>query len=111
MATPTAPSEQSDVNPYRSHTLESGGTDDGTLEAMPVVRTEHRESLMTRMIEHQSARIPSNFFLFAALSAMSVSLLCELMGRERPARFIGMWPGPLLTMGVYNKMIKTFGAR
>jgi hypothetical protein len=80
-------------------------------EPAPVVRVEHREALLTRMLEHQAARVPSHVFLFAAFCAMAVSSAAELGGRQRASRFIGMWVGPLLTMGVYNKLVKTFGAR
>ena len=33
------------------------------------------------------------------------------MGERRWSQFVGMRPGPLLMMGVYNKLVKTFGAR
>ena len=98
-----------EVNPFSSHPAKNEGSD--ASEAQPVRRTEHGESLMTRMIEHQTAKIPSNYFLFASLCAMAASLALEIGNRPRTSRFIGMWAGPLLTMGVYNKMIKTFGAR
>jgi hypothetical protein len=77
----------------------------------PVFRAEHGESRMTRLVEQQAAKMPSVLFLAAALAAMSASLLLELAGRHRAGQFVGMWPGPLLTMGVYNKLVKTFGAR
>lgn len=63
------------------------------------------------MLEQHAAKVPSNLFLFSAFCAMSVSLVAELRGNQRSSRFIGMWVGPLLTMGVYNKLVKTFGAR
>lgn len=80
-------------------------------EAAPVFRAEHGESRTTRLVEQQSAKVSSVVFLVAALAAMTASLACEITGRRRASRFIGMWPGPLLTMGVYNKLVKTFGAR
>jgi hypothetical protein len=98
----TTPTEQ-DVNPL--------GATRSTVDAAPVVRAEHQEDLLTRMIEHQAARIPSNAFLFSALCAMAYAATAELSGRSRSSRFVGMWVGPLLTMGVYNKLVKTFGAR
>lgn len=79
--------------------------------ATPVVRTEHAEGWVTRLVEHQSTKVSSHIFLLASLAAMTVSLTLELAGKRRASRFIGMWPGPLLTMGVYNKLVKTFGAR
>ncbi len=82
-----------------------------TYPPTPVQRAEHAESTLTRMIEHQTARIPSDIFLFAALASMCASAVLELTGRPRSSRFIGMWVSPLLTLGVYNKMVKTFGPR
>jgi hypothetical protein len=95
-----------EVNPYRAQQADSEA-----IIAAPVVRIEHQESLLTRMIEHQTAKIPSNYFLVASLCAMGVSLGAELTGSTRASRFIGMWAGPLLTMGLYNKMVKMFGPR
>lgn len=80
-------------------------------ESAPVFRAEHGESRMTRLVEQQAAKVPSLAFLAIASLTMLVSLGLELSGRRRPSRFIGMWPGPILTMGVYTKLVKTFGAR
>ena len=103
MNTPIA---QPELNPFAS-----AAPEEDLLEAAPVVRTEHKESLLTRMIEHQTAKLPSNAFLFLSLCAMAVSIASEVRNQQRASRFFGMWVGPLLTMGVYNKMVKTFGAR
>lgn len=77
----------------------------------PVRRTEHAEGSFTRVIEEQTAKIPSDIFLFAALGSMATSLLLQMSGRGSASRFVGMWAPALLTMGVYNKLIKVFGAR
>lgn len=77
----------------------------------PVYRAEHSENAVTRLVEQQAAKIPSNYFLIAALTSMSVSLALELRRSRRGARFVGMWVAPLLIMGVYNKLVKVFGAR
>jgi hypothetical protein len=92
------------INPHR----EGANT---LIEASPVMRTEHREGLFTRLLEQQTAKVPSHVFLFSAFCALSVSLVAELRGGQRSSQFIGMWVGPLLTMGVYNKLVKTFGTR
>lgn len=80
-------------------------------ESAPVFRAEHGEGKLTRFVEQQAAKMPSVFFLTVAVGAMVVSLGLEVAGRRAASRFVGMWPGPLLTMGVYNKLVKTFGAR
>jgi hypothetical protein len=91
-----------DVNPAADKSLLAA-------RAVPVLRSEHTESLVTRMIEQQTAKVPSDIFLAASLGAACASLVLELAGKERPARFIGMWVSPLLVMGVYNKLVKVTG--
>jgi hypothetical protein len=93
-----------DVNPARD-------ASEISYEAAPIRRIEHTESTFTRLIEQQTARIPSDVFLAAALGSMVASFGLELAGRIRASRFVGMWPAPLLVMGVYNKMVKVFGPR
>lgn len=77
----------------------------------PVLRPEHAEGDLARLIEQQTAKIPSHWFLFAALSSMGLSLTLELSGQRRASRFVGQWPAPLLIMGIYNKVVKTLGTR
>ncbi len=79
--------------------------------APPVVRVEHTEDSLTRLLEQQTAKVPSHVFLFSSFCAMAASVALEIGGRERAARFVGLWVTPLLVMGVYNKMVKTFGPR
>ena len=78
---------------------------------VPVVRPEHAEGEIARLIEQQAAKIPSHWFLFSAIAAMGASLMLELGGRTRASRFVGMWPTPLLALGIYNKFVKTLGTR
>lgn len=86
-------------------------TDEIVYQAAPVFRAEHGETRLTRLVEQQSAKVSSVVFLGIALGSMAASLAFELAGRHRLSRFVGQWPGPMLTMGVYNKLVKTFGAR
>jgi hypothetical protein len=98
-----ADSSSIDVNPVRAAAA--------GYEAVPVLRAEHREGALARMVEQQTAKIPSDVFLLAALFAMGTSLAAELNDRQRTSRFVGMWVAPLLLMGVYNKMVKMLGTR
>ena len=77
----------------------------------PVRRVEHNESSLTRVLEQQTAKVPSDLFLAVALGAMAAALAFEFSGRLRASRFVGMWPAPLLVMGVYNKLVKLLGPR
>jgi hypothetical protein len=77
----------------------------------PVLRPEHAEGDIARLVEQQTAKIPSHWFLLGALSSMGASLVLELTGRHRESRFVAQWPAPLLIMGMYNKLVKTLGTR
>ena len=92
-----------DVNPAATASLAE--------TTVPVIRPEHAEGDIARLIEQQTAKIPSHWFLFAAVASMAFSLGLEAAGRTRASRFVGMWPTPLLVTGMYNKLVKTLGAR
>lgn len=77
----------------------------------PVVRPEHAEGDLARLIEQQTAKIPSHWFLFSALGAMGLAAGLELSGRTRASQFVSRWPTPLLIAGIYNKLVKTLGTR
>lgn len=79
-------------------------------ERTPVLRTEHAESSLTRVLEQQTAKIPSHWFLAASVGAMAFSAGLEVTGHSRWSRFVGMWSPTLLICGVYNKLVKTLPA-
>lgn len=68
-----------------------------------------KEGELTKQIENQTAKIPSDMFLYAALGAMAVSITCKLMGKDHKSLFFGQWVAPFLLFGVYNKIVKTHG--
>jgi len=97
--------ENADINPARDRDPEA-------FAATPVIaREQHAEDQVTRILEHQAAKLPSDFFLFAAFVAMGLAVVLELSGKSRLSRFVGMWPPALLTMGTYNKLVKLMGSR
>ena len=77
----------------------------------PVIRDEHAEPTFTRLVEQQTARIPSHWFLVGSFAAMATSLAFEIAGQHRASRFVGMWAPSLLIVGVYNKLVKSLGPR
>src|SRR5829696_2115892 len=76
----------------------------------PFAKPEHREGSVARSIEQQTAKLPSDLFLWAALGSMGMSLALELMGAEKKANFVGHWAPTLLTLGLYNKIVKLHGS-
>jgi hypothetical protein len=75
---------------------------------MPAVRKS--EGGVTKMIESQTARMPSGTFLSLAIASMAGSLVLMLMGRRNVANFIGQWAPTILIMGLYNKLVKLEGS-
>ncbi len=71
---------------------------------------QHSEGVVARTIEEQTAKLPSDVFLWAALGSMGVSLFLRLSGEKDASLFVGQWAGPLLTIGVYNKLVKIAGS-
>jgi hypothetical protein len=71
---------------------------------------EHTEGVVARTIEKQTAKLPSDVFLWAAVGAMGISLFFELSGNEDKSRFFGQWPAPFLLLGLYNKIVKVAGS-
>jgi len=70
---------------------------------------EHKEGEITKTIENQTAKLPSDLFLFTAIGSMALSLTLKCMGRHKDAGFVGQWAAPILIMGVYNKLVKQSG--
>lgn len=71
---------------------------------------QHAEGPIARTIEQQTAKLPSDLFLWAALGAMGVSLGCHIAGKNEESRLFGQWAAPFLLFGVYNKVVKLHGS-
>jgi hypothetical protein len=71
---------------------------------------QHSEGAIAKTIEKQTAKLPSDLFLWAAGGAIATSLILELSGNEEKSRFVGQWVAPFLLLGVYNKLVKQLGS-
>jgi hypothetical protein len=71
---------------------------------------DHSEGVVARTIENQTARLPSDTFLWAALGSMGLSLGLQLMGKQQASNFVGHWAPTILIMGLYNKLVKVEGS-
>lgn len=83
-----------------------GQTNYGTSSSM----TDHSEGTVARTIEQQTAKLPSDVFLWAALGSIGTSAMLRLMGKKNASLFVGDWVAPFLLFGVYNKIVKTQGS-
>jgi hypothetical protein len=70
----------------------------------------HSEGRLAKTIEHQTAKLPSDTFLWVAAGAMSVSAVLQLMGNRHASLFVGQWAPTLLIFGLYNKLVKQLGS-
>ncbi len=88
----------SDVSSTVSETMDQFGTRRG------------KEGEWTKMIEHQTEKIPSVAFLVAGMSAVGLSLGLKAMGFGKTANFVGLWTPTFLLLGLYNKIVKVEGS-
>lgn len=72
--------------------------------------TQHTEGTVARTIEQQTAKLPSDTFLWAAIGSIGTSAVLRLMGKKHASLFVGEWVAPFLLLGVYNKIVKTQGS-
>ena len=79
-------------------------------EPKSVPTESQREGPVARAIEQQTAKLPSDTFLWAAIGSIAVSLVMLMSGEEKKANFIGQWAPTLLILGLYNKMVKLHGS-
>lgn len=77
----------------------------GTME-----REQHSEGRVARAIEEQTAKLPSDTFLWIAIGSMATSATLQLMGNKQASIFVGQWAPTLLILGLYNKLVKQLGS-
>lgn len=70
---------------------------------------QHSEGPVASTIEEQTAKLPSDIFLWVGIGFMAVSLGLQLAGRQKASNFVGHWPANILLMGLYNKLVKLEG--
>jgi hypothetical protein len=82
-----------------------------TSDAADAVRnTDHSEGRVARAIEQQTAKLPSDMFLWAALGSIGLSLGLQLAGKKEMSNFVGQWAPTFLIFGLYNKLVKLHGS-
>ena len=89
------------------------GQDEGQMgrgQGTQMTSQQHSEGPVARTIEQQTAKLPSDMFLWAAVGSMGVSAIFHLMGKKHASLFVGDWVAPLLLFGVYNKIVKVQGS-
>jgi hypothetical protein len=68
-----------------------------------------REGKLATKIESETAKIPSDVFLWAAVGSMAISMSLHIAGKKHKSLFFGQWAAPFLLFGIYNKLVKQHG--
>jgi hypothetical protein len=80
-----------------------------TIHMTSILNKGHEEGPVAKAIENQTAKLPSDTFLWAAVGAMGVSLALQCLKQKHVSLFVGQWAAPFLLLGIYNKIVKTEG--
>jgi hypothetical protein len=70
----------------------------------------HKEGAVAKTIEDQTAKLPSDTFLWMAVAAMVASASMQMTGNKSASLFVGQWAPTLLIFGLYNKLVKQLGS-
>ena len=70
----------------------------------------HLEGPLAKAIEEQTARLPSDAFLWMAVASMAASATMQMMGNKHASVFVGQWAPTFLLFGLYNKLVKQLGS-
>ena len=71
---------------------------------------KHSEGAVATAIEQQTAKLPSDVYLWAAGGAIAASAVLQLLRRPKASLFLGQWVAPFMLLGVYNKIVKVAGS-
>ena len=85
------------------HPSKNSGFDRGEAE-------QHSEGKIARTLERETAKLPSDVWLWAAVGSMTAAAALQASRRYHSALFVGQWAAPLLLIGVYNKLVKQHGS-
>jgi hypothetical protein len=78
--------------------------------AADFARQDYPEGRVAKTIEQQTAKLPSDAFLWMAVGAMAGSATLQILGKQRVSLFVGQWAPTFLIFGLYNKLVKQLGS-
>jgi hypothetical protein len=95
---------------YSSQTFGDGRDTGAGIGASGYPSAQHREGEVARRIEQETAKLPSDTFLWAALGSIAASATMQAMGHRHGSLFVGQWAPVFLMLGMYNKIVKELGS-
>lgn len=89
-------------------------------QSSPAKAASHKEGPVAPAIENQTAKLPSDVFLWAAGASVLGSAAIKVLeafkpigkrgGRGTLSIFVGMWAPTILLLGLYKKLAKAAGS-
>jgi hypothetical protein len=70
----------------------------------------HVEGPVARTLEQQTAKLPSDLFLWAAVGSIIMALVLKGVSKHHDSTFVGQWAPTFLLLGIYNKLVKQHGS-
>jgi hypothetical protein len=78
------------------------------MSTMP--KSEFAEGGVAKAIEKQTAKLPSDAFLWTAIGCIAGAFTLHfILGRKQDGVYVGLWVPTLLILGTYNKLVKQRG--
>ena len=78
------------------------------MSTMP--HSEFEEGSVAKAIEKQTAKLPSDAFLWGAVGCIAGAFALHfILGRKEDGVYVGLWVPTLLILGTYNKLVKQRG--
>ncbi|MEZ0483912.1 hypothetical protein [Fibrella aquatica] len=71
---------------------------------------QHDEGPVAEAIEEQTAKLPSDLFLWGGMGALATAAAFFATGKKHEALLVGQWAAPILILGLYNKLVKLEGS-
>ena len=81
-----------------------------TTELPRAANSNHAEGKIAKAIENQTAKLPSDTFLWGAIGSIGISLALQSMGKSQASNFVAHWAPTFLLLGIYNKIVKVSGS-
>lgn len=90
--------------------LESNRAEGRARTGLSDEKQKHREGPLALGIEQQTAKLPSDVFLWAAFGSIATAAFLQARGQKANAAFVGHWAPTFLVLGLYNKIVKVLGS-
>jgi len=74
-----------------------------------IVQPRRTEGPVAKQIEEQTSRVPSDWFLWAALGSIGLAMTLQASNKRESSLFVGQWAPTFLLLGLYNKLVKVAG--